>query len=917
MEKGSGWNIWDLHVHTPMSIVNHYQGDTDSDKWDLFIQDLERLPEDVKVIGINDYLFLDGYERVMDYKKKGRLNNINLILPVVEFRLSQFGGHDDLKRINFHVIFSDKIDTKVIKAQFLSALSSKYHLSPEYSSMTWGGCIDKQNLYNLGLQIINSAPDDEKNKYGSPLIEGFNNLNLNYEDIMGILQGAPQFFKNKYLTAIGKTEWDSIRWSGCIATKKSIINRVDFIFTAAGSVENYNKGLESLTRAKVNNRLLDCSDAHYNSNSPYKDRIGNCHCWIKAETTFEGLKQVLFEPEERKMVSLIKPQMKNSYQIIDRIELDEDNFWKGTIPLNPNLNTIIGGRATGKSTLLKSIAAKQNVYHPKEDDDFVLPHLNSVKVIWADGKEHPENQIDFFQQSYMYNLTQDKTALNNVLYGIISSKDSQNLLKMYESENSKLNRELSNDILDLFQLETKLSSLLEYIRGIGNKEGIIEEVQNLKQKMAELSKNASLTDEELRLFHECTKKIDQNKQLIEAGRNDCELFSKAKGVSIIDPDYICLAGLDGLVFRENENDIMSEYKDFSQKSNNNWQKYIDKKLKETMFSVDSLKEETSRLEKDSIYCRGQQFYSDNREIGDLKTKIKEEEGKVAEIENLEKVKERISVKIKALFERIITKHLEYRDRAQIVARGLHFDKDGLEISVKLSLKKDELCGFLDSVMNIRSGERQEYLKSLKEDYENKTEETIRQFLYKALSDEIILKNYNEIQQVTTRFLSYNWFKIDYEILYQNDTFKEMSLGKQAFVVLKLLLDFSDKKNPILIDQPEDSLDNRAIYNDLVKYIKKKKKERQIILVTHNPNVVVSSDAENVIVSNQQGNDSQNSNGCRFQYLNGALETTRTKDGNCPFILDSQGIREHVCEILEGGEDAFLKREQKYGLNQIR
>ena len=130
--------------------------------------------------------------------------------------------------------------------------------------------------------------------------------------------------------------------------------------------------------------------------------------------------------------------------------------------------------------------------------------------------------------------------------------------------------------------------------------------------------------------------------------------------------------------------------------------------------------------------------------------------------------------------------------------------------------------------------------------------------------------------------------------------------------MKLLLEFSDKKCPILIDQPEDSLDNRAIYNELVEYIKKKKTERQIILVTHNSNVVVSADAENVIVANQEGNDSHNRDGMRFQYINGALESTMPNNKSEKIILFSQGIREHVCEILEGGRDAFEKREQKYG-----
>ena len=122
---------------------------------------------------------------------------------------------------------------------------------------------------------------------------------------------------------------------------------------------------------------------------------------------------------------------------------------------------------------------------------------------------------------------------------------------------------------------------------------------------------------------------------------------------------------------------------------------------------------------------------------------------------------------------------------------------------------------------------------------------------------------------------------------------------------------------ILIDQPEDNLDNRAIYNELVKYVREKKKERQIILVTHNPNIVVGADSEEVIVANQNGKNAPNDRGFKFQYVNGSLENTsvRITDDNVP-ILYRCGIREHVCDILEGGETAFRDRENKYGFFKI-
>jgi hypothetical protein len=85
--RGSEWRKWDLHVHTPFSVVNDFGDPNQETTWKAYFEDLEKLPEEVKVLGINDYLFLDGYKKVLEYKKSGGLKNIDLILPVIEFRI--------------------------------------------------------------------------------------------------------------------------------------------------------------------------------------------------------------------------------------------------------------------------------------------------------------------------------------------------------------------------------------------------------------------------------------------------------------------------------------------------------------------------------------------------------------------------------------------------------------------------------------------------------------------------------------------------------------------------------------------------------------------------------------------------------------------------------------------------------------
>jgi hypothetical protein len=134
------------------------------------------------------------------------------------------------------------------------------------------------------------------------------------------------------------------------------------------------------------------------------------------------------------------------------------------------------------------------------------------------------------------------------------------------------------------------------------------------------------------------------------------------------------------------------------------------------------------------------------------------------------------------------------------------------------------------------------------------------------------------------------------------------------VFLEMIVNLEKSKCPILIDQPEDDLDNRSIYTDLVVYLKSKKHERQIIVVTHNANVVVGADAEEVIIANQNGKESPNREK-RFEYRTGAIEnTTPVLDdrGQClPGILNQKGIQEQICDILEGGRDAFELRRKKY------
>lgn len=308
--RGSVWRKWDLHVHTPDSLHHSYGG---ADAWDKFIEALSKLPREFKVLGINDYIFLDGYKKVLAAKAAGKLPNIELLLPVIELRLDKFGGSESsLSRVNYHVIFSNEIAPEIIESQFISALCSKFTLTPEFDELRtagkWAAVPTRQSIEDLGRLIIESVPAEKRAKYHAPIIEGFNNLCISLNSIQDALKS--HYFAGKALTAVGKTEWANIKWNDqSIADKKTIINSADLVFIASATPDDWKKAQKSLTEGGVNNRLLDCSDAHSFAESANKDRIGNCFTWIKADPTFEGLCQVVNEPYERCFIGEMPPKI--------------------------------------------------------------------------------------------------------------------------------------------------------------------------------------------------------------------------------------------------------------------------------------------------------------------------------------------------------------------------------------------------------------------------------------------------------------------------------------------------------------------------------------------------------------------------------------------------------------------------------
>lgn len=858
MNRGSEWRVWDLHFHTPSS----YDYKDKSVKNEEIIDGL--VAADVSVVAITDHHIIDVH-RIKELQKIGKEKGVS-VLPGIEF-CSELGGTES---IHFIGIFSENCDLESIwtKIQGQCNLTDADVKEKGYERICCEFAKTSDLIIKLGGIISVHA-----GKKSNSLECIKNNLLVKQELKQDLLS------RFHPLLDVGKPE-------DAEAYKNKVFPDIKFSLP-----------------------IILCSDNHNIKEYQVKERM-----WIKADTTFEGLKQIIYEPEERVKIQKIRPDEKNIYQVIDEISLVEDEFWNNTICLSQNLNTIIGGRSTGKSTLLKAIAAKHG-RNFVSSDDFVNNHLHGVTVKWKDGTEQIGRDIDYFGQSYMHDIAFDANKTNALIENIIRNNDKSENLKNYYANLDEESREISRLIFLLFQKNREKIEKESSLSTLGNKEGVSKQIQILKKKIEDIQKDLNLSQDEFKKFEGQVENIKEYLKEIELADNDLSILEKAKMLTPFDNSFEERWNLTKLSFRLNNYDFLRETKNIRIKGETEFCELVEKYSLATSQEKTKLEQQIADIKNTESYIKGNQYIECNKELKDIRGKLLEEEKKLNCVMKLSEEIQSLNSTCKKLSDDIIEKHCLLKEKTDDIADKIKVNYDGLSINVLCQYLSAELQEFLEIRLNQRGADRQRYTIQFVQNYGTDNKLYASDILKKLLYGKLILKNGYDAQNVAIELLAKSWYKLSYELLYQNDSFSEMSEGKQAFVILKLLLEFSEKKCPILIDQPEDSLDNRAIYNELVEYLKKKKKERQIILVTHNSNVVVSADAENVIVANQEGIGSHNTNRFRFQYINGSLENTKAKVDNEDVILLSQGIREHVCDILEGGKDAFEKREQKYGFKR--
>lgn len=918
-ERGSEWRRWDLHVHTPQTKKNdQYEGCNVEEKWEKFyahirdyIGDGTDVRKHISVIGITDYLSIDNYLKVVE--DDCLPSSVGCVLPNVEMRIMPTGTDSP---VNIHFIFNPEIVSE-LEDRFFSKI--KFDIGERVVSAS------RNDLISLGKKYGTDLSDKDAYQKG---IERFVPT---YASIHEVFKNDSQLREN---TIIGVANSSTDGASGInrgndgdqlSEVRDAVYKLCDFIFSSNEGDINYFLGKKvdrpELVIQKYGS-IKPCihgSDAHQLEKlfEPANER----YCWVKADPSFNGLLQVIYEPEARVRISSFKPEEKSDYQVIDCVEMRDEDMGSSPILLNDKLTCIIGGKSTGKSLLLQNMARaidKRQVEEKLETSNATTKVISDVSVVWRDGTRSSSGEVDnthkivYIPQTYLNRLTDHKeesTEIDRIIQEIVlldaASKEAfeqmDKLIKQFKPH-------LDKKIYDLIDCYAQMNEILNRRAEIGTEEGIKKEIEKYQKQKEIISQKLSISEDDVEKYDNAVKKIAEISELISGLSSDLQALESMKTVM----ETIELGMPLSIETRE-------QIESFQAEMLGQIAELWENKKKEIREALSIRKQELEKQLQENIELREQLGVRihENETLSRLSDLIRDEFDKLRRVEVLtsqyhesRSKYDELLVGLAETFEFYKSTHSSFADA---VNQNAQINSDGLEFSVIVPLRMEALCSSVR--MNINNISLKKSQLSFDEDMSEEflTKDAIKGFIQDIVEGKVKLLKNKTAESVLREFLQ-DWYNVTYDVQMDNDGINQMSPGKKALVLLKLLISMAESKCPILIDQPEDDLDNRSIFEELIPFIREKKISRQIIIVTHNANVVLGGDAEEVIVANQSGNNTPN-NEKRFEYRTGAIENDkkeyhsdgRVKEG----ILSSQGIQQHICDILEGGEKAFDLRRSKY------
>jgi len=866
--EGSIWRKWDLHFHTQSSYDYEKKSITDEE----IINTLS--DNNISVVAITDHHIID-VDRIQNLQKLGKKKNIT-VFPGIEFR-SELGGSEI---IHFIGIFPENSDVSSIWID----IQSNCNLKPSQIEK-----IGKERIY---VDFKETA--DLIHKLGGLVTVHAGKKTNTIENIRNNhdykLQIKTDLLKDYIdILEIGKPEVDILGYN-------------NIVFPNIG----------------FKLPLIICSDNHNVNNYTLKQ-----NCWIKADPTFEGLKQIIYEPNERVRIQETNPFLDFEKPYFSEINFkdneiifddDDELLFKKSenkLSLNQNLVAIIGGRGEGKSMLTDYIASSFKGYHSSKEGNYKKDGFIEIKYQKTNhNKEeainlpltNEQHAIDFIyiNQGKLKSIAEKREEQESI------SKSIQKLAKLAVPESDK---ELSNK---LYQSVKNIHSLDYYFSEVDNTEeknkiNSLEYLENEEKAIKSFIENITTSKNRERLEN-YTKNIKEVNILNDKKQTlkefNLELINTIedinKKIELINGDSEKITPLDENVFKVQQNEI------------DKWIKGIELELEKYNKEISNVKLEFKDYKGDlttllnDIDKFQNQLFEIQKKIIEVK---KNKELYKTLIDNVFGNKQR---NYKTLLDKLQNDYEKQRkklisdwesfskieERTDLISAQKDIMKNLLsDLSIDVDIKFD-VNRFYDQIWECIDGSKYRI--------KNNRAAQIRHFgvndivsYFDYLKDKYI-DDYNSgnFHKDVLFDIFFNderrkkYISIVPILKYKGKDLNKISTGQKGTVYLKMKLATEAFSKPIIFDQPEDDLDNEFIMNNLIGLFKELKKYRQLIIVTHNANLVVNADAEQIIIANNIDGE--------LSYISGSLE--------------NKLINKKICDILEGGETAFTKRKEKYVFN---
>jgi len=658
--------------------------------------------------------------------------------------------------------------------------------------------------------------------------------------------------------------------------------------------------------------FIKSSDAHE------LDEIGRGYTFMKmTEPSFEGLRTALADPGSR----IALETALHDHPSIDGVFCDGEFLQDREIQLNKNLNCLIGGKGTGKSTVIEFIRYAldieprseriseeyQNlIQHNLGDEGLVEIHVTAgngeeyviqrefeeAPIIYRADGEELEMDIQTFREEFfnpeihsqrelleLARSEQNQLSLLDSYFDVDNIKEERDDLKEQLRQNA---RQLNEQVTEKNRLESELSGIQAVRETISVMEerGVDDHIDD--QDLWEAEKRAlNNTEEELETALEEAEALDISDQLnpiesIEESWPNQELIDRVS--SLVEDATEEIENLEEQIVSEIEakiEEVDEEREKWNERNSERRDEYED--------LAEEIEEETG-VDVDDYF--------------DKKEKLERLEGLEDELEEVEEELQELETERDRLLAELETSRTELTDARRAGIAGLNDQLNDVRVELQPQNNKEEYIEWFDEVLQ-GSHVQTTYKEKVAEEYSpRRLAQIVRERDTERLEEEAEVTENTAQTIVNYEPLREKVFELEIMEVYDepviqiNDggwkSLDEMSDGQKCTALLSIAM--VERETPLIIDQPEDMLDNDFIVSEVVKVLRKIKHNRQVLAVTHNANIPILGDAEQIVVMDSNGREA-------FFTCRGSIDDDRIKGR-------AQGI-------LEGGEQAFRRRDSKY------